>query len=177
VKKQKRPIEQIEGQGHLQKTPFAVDVLEALNDLNIQELSSPPASGLKQKFPLADAHHTAALVKFYDNADSLRVGQLVDIIGVLGGKLDVTDNAGIDEQELFDSHLTQQYKDTPVVHAITYTTVQGATETPFFTKAQLDDTFSQSQDIRGPLIDYIGTCFGDDKLVAEYVLLQLLSRV
>ncbi|KAI8332209.1 putative alanine racemase-domain-containing protein [Chlamydoabsidia padenii] len=153
------------------------DVVETMNNLNLQETSPSSSFTLQQKFPLPGTDHIAAIVKFYDDTDSLRVGQLVDIIGVLGTRTNENLDVTVDEQELFDSHLTQQYKDTTVVHAITYSIVQGNMETPFYTNTQLDDTLVQSQDIRGHLIDYIATCFGDDKLVAEYVLLQLLSKV
>jgi hypothetical protein len=35
----------------------------------------------------------------------------------------------------------------------------------------------QANDIRAQLLEYLGNTFGGDLVVAEYVLLQLLSRV
>ncbi|KAI8097427.1 putative alanine racemase-domain-containing protein [Halteromyces radiatus] len=143
---------------------------EALNNINIQEKPTP----LPQKFPLPGTHHTAAIIKFYHDSESLRVGQLVDVIGILGSS-DSNMVDTMDPEAQFDTHLTQ-YKDVPVIHAITYSTIDGKSGAPF-TKSQLDDMALQSRDIRGPLIDYIASYFGGDMLVAEFVLLQLLSKV
>ncbi|CAO3596182.1 unnamed protein product [Absidia cylindrospora] len=154
------------------------DATEALNGTTIQE-SSSTKSTIQQKYPLVDEDHVSAIIKFYGDSDSLRVGQLVDIIGVMGvtsTDLGAAEMATMDGHELFDSHLAQ-FKDTPVLHAITCKNVQGTMGVPFFTNTQLDDTLHQARDIRGPLIDYIATYFGGDKLVSEFVLLQLLAKV
>lgn len=141
--------------------------------MTIQSASSKQQQQQNKKFPLPGVDHIGMIVKFYDNMDTIRVGQLVDVIGILGNTLSTTDHHEQDILNDFDSHLSQ-YNGTMVLHAITYSSVH---PTSPFTQQQITDTLQQAKDIRDPLINYIAGSFGGDKLVAEFVLLQLLSKV
>ena len=126
-----------------------------------------------KKYPLPNTPHISAAVKFYASADSLRVGQLVDVIGVLGHndkpEESVQQHDAI-EQDGFDTcHLSLE--NIPVVHAITYRSLDGSMKRCF------DSQDIPYHDIRAKLIDYISTALGGDKLAAEFLLLSLVSRV
>ncbi|KAG0164991.1 hypothetical protein DFQ30_009097 [Apophysomyces sp. BC1015] len=141
------------------------DLNDAVGRLNIGEKSK--AATVHQKYPLPGCDHVAAIIKFYDSQETVRVGQLVEVIGVVGqgfGAHDPTDE--------FNSHM-ESLSDIPVLHAITYRSLDPM---PFAPEC-ITDVLHQCRDIRPALIDYIASAFRGDKLVAEYVMLQLIARV
>ncbi|KAL0088227.1 mini-chromosome maintenance replisome factor-domain-containing protein [Phycomyces blakesleeanus] len=158
------------------ETPWAktthgsLDLSHALNQLNIQDALKEPVNGTSKKYPLPGHEHVSALVKFYDSGDSLRVGQLIEVIGVLGHPVSSDGST-----EDFETHMAT-LTNTPVLHAITYRSLENGSH-GLFKPENLINASVQARDIRAKLVDYIATAFGGDKLVAEYVVLQLLSRV
>ncbi|CAO3642231.1 unnamed protein product [Cunninghamella blakesleeana] len=153
---------------------YMTDLSDHLSNVTIESVPLKHHQQQNKKFPLPGVDHIGMIVKFYDNMESIRVGQLVDVIGILGNTLSTTtDHHEQDALNDFDSHLSQ-YNGTMVLHAITYLPVQ---PTSPFTQQQITDTLQQARDIRDPLINYIAGSFGGDKLVAEFVLFQLLSKV
>ncbi|KAI9023865.1 putative alanine racemase-domain-containing protein [Phycomyces nitens] len=158
------------------ETPWAktahggLDLSHAISQLNIQDGSKEPLNGPSKKYPLPGHKHVSALVKFYDSGESLRVGQLIEVIGILGHPVS-TDGTPED----FETHMAT-LTNTPVLHAITYRSLENESH-GLFEPESLVNASGQARDIRAKLVDYISTAFGGDKLVAEYVLLQLLSRV
>ena len=155
-----------------------------MEQLNIQESTSP----LPEKYPLPNTKHISAAVKFYGSADDsgVKVGQLVEVIGVLShpqktetsvseassSSSTTTTSIGVDEYSL----PTTSYANVPVIHAVTHRVLDRADSVPF-SASELKDVLPQAYDIREKLIGYISSAFGGDKLVAEYILLLLLSRV
>ncbi|KAI8987216.1 putative alanine racemase-domain-containing protein [Pilobolus umbonatus] len=140
----------------------AEDLLQQLNTLDIRDMNE----AVLKKYPLAGQSHTGAIVKFYnDMGDSTKVGQLIEIIGIKGR--DVQKNT--DDDHEFSSVLNA-FSDVPVLHAIAYNTL----DRPI---SVLEDIHHQIYDIRQQVVSYIASVLGDDQLSAEYVLLQLLSRV
>ncbi|CAO3637385.1 unnamed protein product [Cunninghamella echinulata] len=152
---------------------YMADLSDHLSNVTIQPKT---LSKQNKKFPLPDVDHIGMIVKMYDNMDTIRVGQLVDVIGILGNTMTTVTTEHHDQQDIindFDSNLSQ-YNGTMVLHAITYSPVDNSSP---FTHQQINDTLQQARDIRDPLINYIAGSFGGDKLVGEFVLLQLLSKV
>lgn len=129
---------------------------DRINKLEIKETNTIAA----KKFPLPNVDHTYSIVKFYnDMAETVKVGQLVEIIGIRGQDLTKNDQTG------FDSAL-DLFSDIPVLHAIAYNSVE-----PIYSISTVDG------DIRAQLVDYIASVVSKDTLTAEFILLQLLSRV
>ncbi|KAI8059529.1 putative alanine racemase-domain-containing protein [Gongronella butleri] len=149
------------------------DVSEQLQRLTLSNTQQQGA----HKFPLPGAPHTAAIVKFYQSLDTLRVGQMVDLLGVMGNVQQVQeDDVAQQQQSSVDDGLESplaHLNDQPVFHAITFRPVSGSP----FTHAQIDAMQHQIKDIRTPLIHHIAAYLGGDDLAAELVLLQLLSKV
>ena len=156
-----------------------------MEQLNIQESTSP----LPSKYPLPNTKHISAAVKFYGSADEsgVKVGQLVEVIGVLShpqktetsaseasssSSATTTTSIAVDEYSL----PTTSYANVPVIHAITHRVLERADSVPF-SSSESKDVLPQAYDIREKLIGYISSAFSGDKLVAEYILLLLLSRV
>lgn len=105
--------------------------------------------------------------------ETLKVGQLIEVIGIRGN--DVSEHNQSDENG-FDSVL-DSFSGVPVVHAIAYKSLDAINSNPLFHEDGHDDITHQAQDIRGQLVEYISSVLGGDILTAEFVLLQLLSRV
>lgn len=154
------------------KSPKAKRTIDSLsNQLQRIELKEPNQNTLK-KFPLPDQAHTAAIIKFYnDMAESVKVGQLIEVIGIRGQDLQKQHEQN--EQTGFDSVL-DLFAEMPVIHAIAYNTLDAINSNPI---SEHEDVSHQTHEIRSQLIDYISSVFGGDTLTAEFVLLQLLSRV
>lgn len=146
---------------------MGLELSTSFDGLSIENLESKKDD---KKFPLPETEHSAAIVKFYQSAEALRVGQLVDVIGVMGAVQ--PEDTEVDQFNPGMSSLSG----VPVIHAITYQSLEGSAGVPFGSE-DLDNMLHQARDIRAKLIDYIAAVFGGDKLVAEFVLLQLISRV
>ncbi|KAG2216977.1 hypothetical protein INT45_011883 [Circinella minor] len=161
---------------------YGQDISDIMEQLNIQESISP----LPNKYPLPNTKHISAAVKFYGSADdnSVKVGQLIEVIGILSHPQKIensvvseassssTTTIPLDEYSL----PTTSYTNVPIIHAITHRVLERVDSVPF-SSSELKDILPQAYDIREKLIGYISSAFGGDKLVAEYILLLLLSRV
>ncbi|ORX63213.1 hypothetical protein DM01DRAFT_1360985 [Hesseltinella vesiculosa] len=137
------------------------DIIAGLDQLSLENQG-------KHKYPLPDMPHKAAVVKFYQPLEDVKVGQLVDLLAVVS-----SEQQEEDPMFSFSSPLTDLNK-VLVLHAITFRPVTNASP---FTQAQLNDLHFQVKDIRTPLIQHIASYMAGDLLVAELILLQLLSRV
>ena len=145
---------------------FFIDpLIDLVNKLDIKE----PTEVIKKKFPLPNVEHTSAIVKFYnDAAETFKVGQLIELIGIRGQ--DLVEQEG--DENGFGSAL-DLFSGVPVVHAIAYKSLDAINSHPHLKT----DVTKDAHDIRNQLIDYIATAVAGDKLTAEFILLQLLSRV
>ncbi|KAI8384705.1 putative alanine racemase-domain-containing protein [Radiomyces spectabilis] len=123
-----------------------------------------------RKYPLPGEPHLPVIVKFYNATENVTVGQLIQVVGVLGNPVEPEP-----VMEGFDSPLAP-FTGMPVMHAITYWPLSDHLKSPF-NASDLADMPPQARDIRPQLIDHIATAFGGDKLVAEFILLQLLAKV
>lgn len=128
-----------------------------------------------KKYPLPNTPHVSAAVKFYSSMDSLRVGQLIDVIGVLGHNNNTSEASTQQQHDAIDgfedaSHVSLE--NIPVVHAVTYRSLDGSMKRSFDSQDSLP-----YHDVRAKLIDYLSTVLGGDKLAAEFLLLSLVSRV
>lgn len=131
---------------------------DQLNQLDID--SKIPQNN--KKYPLA-SDHTSAIVKFYNGMDeSVRVGQLVEVIGIRGQDFEQesTEDFGLESPLKGMDH-------TPVLHAIAFKDLNQHTplEQP------------GSANVRSQVIGYLASVLGEDLIAAEFVLLQLLARV
>lgn len=143
-------------------------LVNLVNKLDLKE----PSETTTKKFPLPNAAHTSSIIKFYnDMGESLKVGQLIEVIGIRGQ--DVSEQ---NDESGFDSVL-DSFSGVPVVHAIAYKSLDAINSNPLFHEDGHDDVTHQAHDIRGQLIEYISSVLGGDTLTAEFILLQLLSRV
>ncbi|KAI8364109.1 putative alanine racemase-domain-containing protein [Blakeslea trispora] len=135
-----------------------------VNRLDIKE----GTEAAMKKYPLPGATHQSAVVKFYnDQAETIRVGQLIEVIGIRGSDVQSQQN----EME-FDSVL-DNFAGSPVVHAIAFNNLDGVNSSPLKGSMEL----SKIHQVRAQLIDYLASVLGGDKLVAEFILFQLISRV
>lgn len=143
---------------------FLDPLIDRINNLEIKE----PNQIAAKKFPLPNKSHTSTIIKFYnDMAESIKVGQLIEVIGILGQDMSQQQN---DQTEL-DSAL-DLFSDIPVLHAIAFNNLNAINSLPF-----RGNVTHEAKHIRAQLIDYISSALGNDTLAAEFVLLQLLSRV
>ncbi|KAK4521413.1 H(+)-transporting V0 sector ATPase subunit a [Mucor velutinosus] len=143
---------------------------DQINQLEIKE----PNPTTLSKFPLPGQDHASAIIKFYnDMAENIKVGQLIEIIGIKGQDLQQPTQQQTDEHHGFDSVL-DMFSSVPVIHAIAFNNLEAINSCPL---SNHEDVSHQAHDIRNQLISYISSAVGGDDLVAEYILLQLLSRV
>ncbi|KAL9554378.1 hypothetical protein MBANPS3_002854 [Mucor bainieri] len=144
---------------------------DQINQLEIKE----PNPTTLSKFPLPGQDHASAIVKFYNEmADNIKVGQLIEIIGIKGQDLQQpTQQQQAVEHQGFDSIL-DMFSNVPVIHAIAFNNLEAINSCPL---SNHENVSHQAHDIRNQLISYISSTVGGDILVAEYILLQLLSRV
>jgi hypothetical protein len=68
------------------------------------------------------------------------------------------------------------FPNTPVIHGI-YCRKVNTIDIFSVSKDDISSVKQQACDLRAQLLEYLGNAFGGDMMVAEYVLLQLLSRV
>jgi hypothetical protein len=68
------------------------------------------------------------------------------------------------------------FPNTPIVHALSVKTLSNKDAMPI-SEEDVTNVRQQAKDIRAQLLEYLGNTFGGDMVVAEYVLLQLLSRL
>lgn len=102
-------------------------------------------------------------------AESVKVGQLIEIIGIRGQNMTPLSN---EQQETELDSALDLFSDIPVLHAIAFNNLNAVHSNPLSGEEQ-----NLSLDVRTQLIDYIASALGNDRLAAEFVLLQLLSRV
>ncbi|GAN10887.1 mini-chromosome maintenance complex-binding protein [Mucor ambiguus] len=140
------------------------------DQINQLEIKAPNPTTLN-KFPLPGQDHASAIVKFYNEmAENIKVGQLIEIVGIKGQDLQ---QQQADEHQGFDSVL-DMFSNVPVIHAIAFNNLEAINSCPL---SNHEHVSQQARDIRNQLISYISSTVGGDTLVAEYILLQLLSRV
>ncbi|CAG8622225.1 9567_t:CDS:10 [Acaulospora morrowiae] len=126
---------------------------------------------LASKFPFPNEDHVAAIVKIYDKDDSLKVTDVVEFIGVLAHPSNEMDSQG-DEFSL-----DAVFSSIPCLHAIFYRNVYPSGNPLESRLTDLNVIQSQANRTRSSLLQYISSALGGDELVAEFVLLQLLSRI
>lgn len=140
---------------------------DQINQLEIKE----PNPTTLNKFPLPGQDHASAIVKFYnDMAENIKVGQLIEIIGIKGQDLQQPQQQ---ENHGFESVL-DLFSNVPVIHAIAFNNLEAINSCPLSIHEEVSH---QAHNIRNQLIDYISSTVGGDTLAAEFILLQLLSRV
>ncbi|KAM3583050.1 hypothetical protein VKS41_004805 [Umbelopsis sp. WA50703] len=142
----------------------------SLNDQN-QAGSDAQAS---LKFPLPGVSHASAIVKLYGTDKNIAVGSEIEIIGILNRpspSRTTTDSGDAD----FDLP-KPTFPNTPIVHALSVKALKNKDVVPI-SEEDITNVRQQANDIRAQLLEYLGNTFGGDLVVAEYVLLQLLSRV
>ncbi|KAI8639782.1 mini-chromosome maintenance replisome factor-domain-containing protein [Parasitella parasitica] len=140
------------------------------DQINQLEIKKPNPTTVS-KFPLPGQDHTSAIVKFYNNmAENIKVGQLIEIIGIRGHDLQ---NVQQQDQHGFDPVL-DSFLNVPVIHAIAFNNLEAVNSCPL---VNYEEVRYQAHDVRSQLIGYISSAVGGDTLVAEYILLQLLSRI
>ncbi|CAG8508965.1 6508_t:CDS:10, partial [Scutellospora calospora] len=122
------------------------------------------------KFPFPNEDH------FYEKDDSLKVTDVVEFIGVLSHPKELSDD-GL-EQGNEECGFDVAFSIVPCIHAIYYRTLH-MSGNPLIS-FQLTDPYEiqrRSIHTRSSLLQYIAAAFKGDHLVAEFVLLQLLSRI
>ncbi|CAG8449847.1 8679_t:CDS:10 [Ambispora leptoticha] len=137
-------------------------------------------SYVASKFPFPDESHVSAIVKVYEKNDSLKVGDVIEFIGVLE-HFTWKDSGNNDEfnpsNDFIDPTLLLR---VPRLHAIFYRKLHQSSN-PLISEMNLKNTTLKVQEAargtRNSLIQYIASAFAGDLLVAEFVLLQLLSRI
>ncbi|CAB4401661.1 unnamed protein product [Rhizophagus irregularis] len=130
------------------------------------------------KYPFPKESHMAAIVKIYEKDDSLKVTDVVEFIGVLNHPRKEAKNTN----ELQCKEFNVSCENTasyciPSVHVIFYRKLHPTGNPLISSTTNLLVSPNDAMHIRSALIHYIASAFGGDDLVAEFVLLQLLSRI
>ncbi|GBB86215.1 hypothetical protein RclHR1_12650008 [Rhizophagus clarus] len=129
------------------------------------------------KYPFPKESHMAAIVKIYEKDDSLKVTDVVEFIGVLNHPRVETKNTTESRCEFNVSCENTASYYVPSVHVIFYRKLHPTGNPLLSSDANLFVSPSDAMHIRSALIHYIASAFAGDDLVAEFVLLQLLSRI
>ncbi|CAG8451508.1 3093_t:CDS:10 [Diversispora eburnea] len=156
----------------------------------INERNSRLLKKLVSKYPFPNEHHMAAIVKIYGKDDDiLKVAEVVEFIGVLiHPRINVNESNNNDSNNnnlqedgnefCFDS---MTMSNIPCMHSIFYSNNNihhsGNPLLLNYYNNNLYEVSCQASDTRRNLLQYIASVFGGDEVVAEFVLLQLLSRV
>ncbi|GAB5593021.1 hypothetical protein Unana1_07921 [Umbelopsis nana] len=127
----------------------------------------------KNKFPLPGVPHVGVIVKLYGADKNVEVGSRIEVIGVLSKP-----NSVISSTEPIDDFDLPKpsFPKTQVVHGIYHRRVDSM-EALSVSQEEISTIRQQAGDLRVMLLEYLADVFGGDTMVAEYVLLQLLSRV
>ncbi|KAL9644807.1 hypothetical protein ABK040_012461 [Willaertia magna] len=127
-------------------------------------------------FPLKGETGTSCFVKIYDEEVNLKNTEIVDLIGIVNFELGVGSSTGMLDEDDFFSPFTPEGSLVPRLHLLFYKSYRTVFDyIPF-------NIFNSTQtiipQIRNHLINYLSiNCCKNDLLVAEYLLLHLLSRV
>ncbi|RHZ53020.1 hypothetical protein Glove_452g44 [Diversispora epigaea] len=161
------------------------------NNKTTGERNSRLLKKLVSKYPFPNEHHVAAIVKIYGKDDDiLKVAEVVEFIGVLihpsininESNNNKNDNNNLQEdgnEFCFDS---MTISNIPCMHSIFYSNNNihhsgNPLLLTYYNNNNLYEVNCQASDTRRNLLQYIASVFGGDEVVAEFVLLQLLSRV
>ncbi|RIA93508.1 putative alanine racemase-domain-containing protein [Glomus cerebriforme] len=156
------------------------DIVRSTANINLDdEKVSNDLKKVASKYPFPKENHIAAIVKIYEKDDSLKVTDVVEFIGVLNHPRKAASNTNESQYEEFNAsceNVASYY--IPSVHVIFYRKLH-PTGTPLISTNTTNLLVSptDAMQIRNALIHYIASAFGGDDLVAEFVLLQLLSRI
>ncbi|KAH8551093.1 putative alanine racemase-domain-containing protein [Umbelopsis sp. PMI_123] len=147
---------------------------QQLENMSLNETSNSEAdTHSKSKFPLPGVSHTCAIVKLYGSDRNIEVGSRIDVIGVLSKP----SHNDVAEDPVDDFDLPKaSFPNTPVIHGI-YCRKVNTIDIFSVSKDDISNVKQQACDLRAQLLEYLGNAFGGDMMVAEYVLLQLLSHV
>ncbi|KAI9281867.1 putative alanine racemase-domain-containing protein [Sporodiniella umbellata] len=153
------------GENNWAKHAYATDVwiYQPLlkDDLQHAEADNAQTKTNASKYPLRESH-MSAIVKFYGNAaESVRVSQLVEVIGIRGDDFEPEENEfGLDQP-------LDGLSKTPVIHAIAVKHLSPDHPLP---------PLSSMTDTRSDLIGFLGSVLGEDTLAAEFLLAHMLSK-
>lgn len=126
------------------------------------------------KFPLPGVKHASAIVKLYGDDKNITVGSEIEVIGVLNRPSPSATAADPGDAD-FDLP-KPTFPNTPIVHALSVKMLENK-DAMLISQEDITNVRQQAKDIRAQMLEYLGNTFGGDMVVAEYVLLQLLSRV
>ncbi|CAO3658979.1 unnamed protein product [Umbelopsis ramanniana] len=147
---------------------------QQLENMSLREFGYPESDPQStNKFPLPGVPHSGAIVKLYGADRNVEVGSRIEVIGVLSKP----SHNGVAEESMDDFDLPKaSFPNTPVLHGIYYRKISSMQIVPV-SNDEISAAKQQACDLRAQLLEYLGNAFGGDIMVAEYVLLQLLSRV
>nr|CAG8454423.1 97_t:CDS:10 [Entrophospora candida] len=137
-------------------------------------MSDDEMKKVSAKFPFPNENHVGAIVKIYENENMLKVTDVVEFIGVFNHPRYYNYNSlGVDVDD--PTKLVR----VPSIHAIFYRNLHPSGN-PNLSSNIITHLTPELKvnvlSIRKFLIQYISSVFNGDALVAEFVLLQLLSR-
>ncbi|CAI2186871.1 9649_t:CDS:10, partial [Funneliformis geosporum] len=154
------------------------DIVSSTANINLNdEKANNELKESSSKYPFPKENHMAAVIKIYEKEDSFKVTDVVEFIGVLNYPRKATNDANesqCDEFNVLDENTASCY--SPSVHVIFYRKLH-PTGNPLISTTNLSVSPNDAELIRSAMVQYIASAFGGDYLVAEFVLLQLLSRI
>ncbi|KAI9288385.1 putative alanine racemase-domain-containing protein [Umbelopsis sp. AD052] len=147
---------------------------QQLENMSLGEVNHPESDPHStNKFPLLGVSHSNAVVKLYGADRNIEVGSRIEVIGILSKP----SHNSVSEDPMDDFDLPKaSFPNTPVIHGIYCRKVNSMDILPV-SNDEIGAAKQQACDLRAQLLEYLGNAFGGDVMVAEYVLLQLLSRV
>ncbi|KAG4303916.1 hypothetical protein PORY_002660 [Pneumocystis oryctolagi] len=140
---------------------------DLVNKLNALSLHTSSDTYISERFPLKDQKHLAVILKTYAGMETqFNVCNVVDVVGILE-----KDTETIQEYMANDQYIRLQLPIIHVIHMKTINLNKLVTRTLGIMKE--DDILK----IRTDIINYLATIFCNDSLVAEFLLLSLVSNV
>ncbi|CAG8564694.1 839_t:CDS:10 [Paraglomus occultum] len=128
---------------------------------------------IDSKYPFPNEKHIGVVVKIYEKDASIKVTDVVEFVGVLEEHR-TSPNADADGDGFVDPLALLS---VPCIHSIFFRKIHPSGN-PLLHNPSIERIVRENaREIRRELIRYIASVFYGDELVAEFLLLQLLSRV
>ena len=148
---------------------------DALNSLTIQEASNPETVELMKKKLASHNECMSVIVKTYGNDPLLPLNEIIEVWGIIE-KVTTETSFNDDDQQV----LSVNYLDLlPRVHAIYCEPLRGLRSNPLTRDLAIPRSTitAEAASLRKASIEYLASHLMGDTLAAEYLFLQLFSRV
>ncbi|CCJ30655.1 unnamed protein product [Pneumocystis jirovecii] len=136
--------------------------------LNLLSLDTSSETYISERFPLKNQKHLAVILKVYAGMETrFRVCDVVEVVGIFEKDTETIQEYMTSDQNVVKIQL-------PIIHVIHMTTINLSKLVTRNLGSIRDDNILR---IKTEIIDYLANIFCNDTLVAEFILLSLVSNV